>query len=1667
MALYCVLLSRPPPGHWSALNFGKRQGNLPQSMRGKHLLEEPILKSIRKSPRGMRAMKQLGIRCVSLFLAAMMLCSVIAPNMAYAADVSTDAVTSVSEMAEDQGDGSTSSVDTEDKSAETAAEESTSSEMTEDISQPDESSYSGQAQQGSSSEIIEDSSESDKSSSSDQDEENSSTDTQPVEDEEAAPEDDAENNQDAEEAEPEAEAEPENAEAEQEAEDSTNQDETQPVNPAPLKGLRLLAAVSGTSAIGTDAIDYAYGSGITFKTKLPDGQFPDKVSGMSSKKTYSGDNDTWKGFHYYTFDNTEKSNSVYCDYYENGHYTDSDGKYHTLDTRIYMWVKYEDGAGCVTDHGGYVGAAHVLNATANKKRTSPCVIRFEYHFYKGGTLKNGTSSELSSQKGFIYFMDIDEGEGYHFAHGAAEYYTSNNTKLKKVGEDVNISDPYITYNGKDGYISSHYASGSFVGTTDTDTAAITDSDGANHALGVAFNATSSNPLRIDYYASSRFLTTTNDSTVVLNYEIVGTIPSGYTKAQLTPTDRHFAVYTNTSTAQSLFNASSVVNVPGYVFSGWNTSHSGSNLTGSKYSGTNLMKSDVTIYGKYSTGTLKITKELFTGDSSDITGSESVASLQSAKDNRVKFVFTITGADSNTRAFLNNGSKTVTIYGSDSATLTPMLPGTYTITESTVNATGNPMWFQSDTAAKTVTVSADATATATFKNNLRRRTITVKKTFSKNYDFSLLTDADKRFQFTLKGTTLLGTSVNKTVTVTGAGTATFNLVHPGDYTITETASNVWKTVSVKTVKVRENSVLIDNISTDTATFSNTLKTMPLKIHKVDSNGSPLSGAEFAIYRKSDVDAAISKTSYASNKAYAAGSPEYYTEFFKLYAPTKSTPTRMDTFQTDASGYGQSNIALPCTTYVLWETSVPKQQLEEISATLFSITADADEDKARGGSGVYELGFDLTDLDVHRSVLITKQDADTKKTVKKAGTSYLIYKVQDGNLTDGLYYEGNKGTRDNPWVSGADGTIRIDEIPFGTYCVVEAQAVTGYRNLYAATGETQPSAFFTVAHGQPSERMYALKNGTLTTSLNLDADSYLRDHTGAILTYDVIKVTYTNPETRGNLTIQKSGNVVVDYKDGQFVYEKQRLDGAAYRVTAAEDINAPDNQTVWYHKGDEIAVAVTGQSGTVSYLDGATFTSKISNSNCPYAAISNTDTGEVSLTLPLGKYTVTEIHAPEGYELNATSQQAELAWTDQEAKKVDATVSFENEMKEIYGELVKTDFDTEQPMEGVIFDVYNASDLFGDDGKVLLNADTLLGTVTTDKDGYAKTEVLPFYLTSEGKEGKYYLKESKPVMRYEPNYEKYYFPNRDSDKPFLVKAQNIPAARISIEKDQSLNGAERTKDELKVLPNDVITYYVTVTCDADNKRPATDMTISDTIPEGLILVDNTISGNGILDDDTITWTVDKLEVGESATVSFACEVPVVEGETHYHNAATCLYKLEEIPTNEVHAVERLGSISITKYKGEGSAKLAGVTFTLTKPDGTVVDTQTTDRSGKVKFSLLPAHDETYIVRETNTVNGYQLLAEPITVTLPLSMTQAELEAQGADPQKAYHDEEAGTWRFYDLSYEVRNGKVFDLPVTGSNDSGWRTLLVVLSIGILSYFIAFSDTLKSLFSRKRKTN
>lgn len=120
---------------------------------------------------------------------------------------------------------------------------------------------------------------------------------------------------------------------------------------------------------------------------------------------------------------------------------------------------------------------------------------------------------------------------------------------------------------------------------------------------------------------------------------------------------------------------------------------------------------------------------------------------------------------------------------------------------------------------------------------------------------------------------------------------------------------------------------------------------------------------------------------------------------------------------------------------------------------------------------------------------------------------------------------------------------------------------------------------------------------------------------------------------------------------------------------------------------------------------------------------------------------------------------------------------------------------------------------------------------------------------------------------------------------------------------------------------------------------------------------------------------------------------------------------------------GSIRLKKKDSAGKV-LNGVCFTIKDSDGKEVTSKETDEKGELLFDdLLP---DTYTITETKTVSGKNLLKEPLVVTLPLSVTQAEVDKGNVDTSNAIKQED--TYYFYHPTYEITNDANLKLPTTG---------------------------------------
>ena len=156
---------------------------------------------------------------------------------------------------------------------------------------------------------------------------------------------------------------------------------------------------------------------------------------------------------------------------------------------------------------------------------------------------------------------------------------------------------------------------------------------------------------------------------------------------------------------------------------------------------------------------------------------------------------------------------------------------------------------------------------------------------------------------------------------------------------------------------------------------------------------------------------------------------------------------------------------------------------------------------------------------------------------------------------------------------------------------------------------------------------------------------------------------------------------------------------------------------------------------------------------------------------------------------------------------------------------------------------------------------------------------------------------------------------------------------------------------------------------------------------------------------------------------------------------------------------GSIKVLKTDGGTGKPLEGAEFTLKGENGLTL-TGKTDKNGELVFGVkngektLPP--QKYTLTETKTVNGHSLLKDPVEITLPLKLTKAEADAMGADTSKAKWDEENEVYRFFDLTYEVKNDATLRLPATGAQG---------MIYGIAGAVIMIVLTLLYLFVRSRQ--
>ena len=320
-------------------------------------------------------------------------------------------------------------------------------------------------------------------------------------------------------------------------------------------------------------------------------------------------------------------------------------------------------------------------------------------------------------------------------------------------------------------------------------------------------------------------------------------------------------------------------------------------------------------------------------------------------------------------------------------------------------------------------------------------------------------------------------------------------------------------------------------------------------------------------------------------------------------------------------------LPYGQYIVVETTVPKDVFQaepflinvNASSPQSSFTVPAGSITTPSGSYIT---YNILDEELEGYLQLVKIDIETGKPVKIADTAFNIYYIaEDGRET---LVEMNDSKSGNAWAktstfyTDSNGEMKTPEkLPLGRYRIVEIEGPRGYFN------DRQYNVVFELT----SDRVYQVSGGSAD-----GMDDY------------VITENYYNHETLGQIKIRKIGNVLTGYENGQFVYESDNLANATYEIHAQGDIPTPDNQgTLWYADGDLVATVTTAEDGQV---DEVRFSPTRTLATYDFLKVTHDGTkGEVTITLPLGTYTISEVQAPYGFVHTDHTYTVVLDWDNQ--------------------------------------------------------------------------------------------------------------------------------------------------------------------------------------------------------------------------------------------------------------------------------------------------------------------------------------------------------------------------------------------------------------------------------------
>ena len=292
-------------------------------------------------------------------------------------------------------------------------------------------------------------------------------------------------------------------------------------------------------------------------------------------------------------------------------------------------------------------------------------------------------------------------------------------------------------------------------------------------------------------------------------------------------------------------------------------------------------------------------------------------------------------------------------------------------------------------------------------------------------------------------------------------------------------------------------------------------------------------------------------------------------------------------------------------------------------------------------------------------VVKLDKETGKQIVYEGAAFEIYDSDNHRVT--MQYTYPQVTSIHTFYTNKEGyLITPEKLPYGDYTLKEVQAPYGY-----------------VLDDTPVPFSITQENSSTDTGVT------------------VVKVKARDVAQKGVINITKTGEIFSSVEENKGVYTPKysisNLKGAIFEIYAAEDITTLDG-TVRYDQGSLVDTITTDDDGVAK-----------------------------SKELYLGKYTVIEKTAPNGYVHNGTKYDVELTYAGQNVSVTSTDLSVYNErqkvsvsLKKIMAEDKTFSIGNNGEITSVRFGIYADEDIKASNGDIIPK-DALITFANCDKNG----------------------------------------------------------------------------------------------------------------------------------------------------------------------------------------------------------------------------------------------------------------------------------------------------------------------------------------------------------------